>query len=274
MWSAPAKNMKKINMSISFVYGVSIQDNCENAVFTFLPFYKQNIAFFLFLTYHCCVVDFGYSEGESLSNCMCRITFSTIKEYSMGTTQPIRNKDELTAFRMYHKDIRPNSRNYCLIVMGLNTALRISDLLRLKWDNVYNFKHHEFRTHFLINEQKTGKNNYVTLNYNATDALKDYFNERNPNDHEFIFTKNTCRYRPISRTQAYRIVKTAAGKTVQDEHISCHSLRKTFGYHAWKNGTPPALLMDVYNHSSYEITQHYLGIEQDERDEIYLKLEL
>lgn len=43
MWSAPAKNMKKINMSISFVYSVSIQNNCENAVFTFLLFYKQNI---------------------------------------------------------------------------------------------------------------------------------------------------------------------------------------------------------------------------------------
>ena len=43
MWSVPAKNMKKINMSISFVYDVSIQDNCENAVFTFLLFYKQNI---------------------------------------------------------------------------------------------------------------------------------------------------------------------------------------------------------------------------------------
>lgn len=79
MWSAPAKNMKKINMSISFVYGVSIQGNCENAVFTFLHFYKQNIAFFLFLTYHCCVVDFGYSECESLSYCTCRITFSTIQ---------------------------------------------------------------------------------------------------------------------------------------------------------------------------------------------------
>ena len=108
-------------------------------------------------------------------------------------TQPIRNKDELAAFRMFYKDIHPNRRNYCLIVMGLNTALRISDLLKLKWDNVYNFEHHVFRSHFLINEQKTGKNNYVTLNCNATDALKDYFNERNPNDHEFIFTKNTCR---------------------------------------------------------------------------------
>lgn len=48
MWSAPAKNMKKINMSISFVYSVSIRGNCENAVFTFLRFYKQNIAFFYF----------------------------------------------------------------------------------------------------------------------------------------------------------------------------------------------------------------------------------
>ncbi len=55
MWSVPAKNMKKINMSISFVYDVSIQDNCENAVFTFLPFYKQNIAFFYFnLPLSCC----------------------------------------------------------------------------------------------------------------------------------------------------------------------------------------------------------------------------
>ena len=71
----------------------------------------------------------------------------------MGTTQPIRNKDELAAFRMYYKDIHPNRRNYCLIVMGLNTALRISDLLKLKWDNVYNFEHHVFRSHFLINEQ-------------------------------------------------------------------------------------------------------------------------
>lgn len=53
MWSVPAKNMKKINMSISFVYDVSIQDNCENAVFTFLPFYKQNIAFFIFTKNTC-----------------------------------------------------------------------------------------------------------------------------------------------------------------------------------------------------------------------------
>ena len=117
----------------------------------------------------------------------------------------------------YTANIHPNRRNYCLIVMGLNTALRISGLLKLKWDNVYNFEHHVFRSHFLINEQKTGKNNYVTLNYNATDALRAYFNERHPTEHEFIFTKATCRRQPINRVQAYRIVRTAAEETVQDE---------------------------------------------------------
>ena len=42
-------------------------------------------------------------------------------------------------------------------------------------------------------------------------------------------------------------------------------MRKTFGYYAWKYGTPPAVLMDIYNHSSYEITKRYLGIKQDDK---------
>ena len=52
------------------------------------------------------------------------------------------------------------------------------------------------------------------------------------------------------------------------------ALRKTFGYHAWQQGTPPALLMNLYNHSSYQITKRYLGIGQDERDQVYLQINL
>ena len=126
-----------------------------------VTFYYKMLHFLLFIITIILLLILDI-PGKSLSCGMCLIIFSTAKEYSMGTTQPIRNKDELAAFRMYYKDIHPNRRNYCLIVMGLNTALRISDLLKLKWDNVYNFEHHVFRSHFLINEQKTGKD--VTLN--------------------------------------------------------------------------------------------------------------
>ena len=59
-----------------------------------------------------------------------------------------------------------------------------------------------------------------------------------------------------------------------EEHVSCHSLRKTFGYHAWKQGVPPVMLMKIFNHSSYQITIRYLCIEQDEKDEVFRNIAL
>ena len=57
----------------------------------------------------------------------------------MGTTQPIRNRQELQNFSSYYKQVKPHLRNYTLVVLGLNTALRISDLLNLRWRSVYVF---------------------------------------------------------------------------------------------------------------------------------------
>ena len=96
-----------------------------------------------------------------------------------------------------------------------------------------------------------------------------YFEIRNPEPEDYIFTKRTTPHRPINRSQAFRIVQKAAECTTHSHNISCHSLRKTFGYHAWKQGTQPALLMDIYNHSSYSVTKRYLGINQDEKDGIF-----
>ena len=97
---------------------------------------------------------------------------------------------------------------------------------------------------------------------------------RNPAPEDYLFTKTTNYGRPLSRSQAFRIMKKAAEETLHTSHVSCHSLRKTFGYHAWKQGVPPALLMDIFNHSSYGVTKKYLGIEQDERDSIFMKIDL
>lgn len=192
----------------------------------------------------------------------------------MGTTQPIRIKEDLQLFLNYYKTEKPSKRNYALITLGLNTALRISDILTLKWSDIYDFEKKELYSHISLQEQKTGKFTTVILNPNAKEALLDLKAIRKINPDSYIFTKTTDPETPICRTTAYRIVRTAAENTLHKENISCHSLRKTFGYHAWKQGTPPALLMDIYNHSSYNITKRYLGIEQDEKDDIFLNINI
>lgn len=192
----------------------------------------------------------------------------------MSTTQPIRDAKELEAFRNFYKDRESNPRNYALIVLGINCALRISDLLKLQWNMVYNFKKKCFRKHMTVCESKTGKMTIIALNDNAILALNAYMQSlKSIQPGQYIFYGRDMRS-SLSRSQAFRIIKHAATVLGIGDDISCHSLRKTFGYYAWKNGTPPAMLMDIYNHSSYEITKRYLGIKQDDKDSVFLGLNL
>ena len=192
---------------------------------------------------------------------------------NMNTAQPIRSTEDLNNFKKYYKEVRPSKRNLLLIVMGLNTALRISDILGLKWEDVYDFQRKQFKSHILLIEQKTEKQSMIFMNKNIQDTLaeyKEYMREERKwvRGYQYIFRTNS-RNIPISRTQAFRIIKEAAEYYNIPGIISCHSMRKTFGYHAWKQGVSPVLLMNIFNHSSYQITKRYLGIEQDDRDTIF-----
>lgn len=193
----------------------------------------------------------------------------------MSVTYPIKSKKALARFKDYYVTVKPNPRNYTMIVMGLNTAFRIGDLLQLQWKDVYDTSARHLRAHICIEEQKTGKKRIVPINAAEKQVLTDYYTIcklNRPDDYLFHSLRNKTL--PLSRYQAYRIVKEAAVESGLTEHVSCHSLRKTFGYHAWKQGTPPAMLMDLYNHSSYRVTKRYLGIEQDERDDVYMHIDL
>lgn len=192
----------------------------------------------------------------------------------MSTTQPIRLDEDIQKLKNYFLD-REEYRNYLLVTFGLNTALRISDILTLKWNDVYQFDKKIFSKYIYITEQKTQKQNQILLNATIIDAIKIYL-KYNPKatPEEYLFKSAKRPSEPITRVQAYRIIKGAAQKLGIEGIISCHSLRKTFGYHAWKSGAEPALIMNVYNHSSFQITKRYLGIEQDDKDELFFKINL
>jgi integrase len=68
------------------------------------------------------------------------------------------------------------------------------------------------------------------------------------------------------------VVRAAAEALEFPCRVSCHSLRKTFGYHAWKNGASPAVIMEVHNHSSFAVTRRHLGVSQDDKDAVCMRL--
>lgn len=198
--------------------------------------------------------------------------FSRKGRIIMSTTEPIRDRQKLLDFKNYYLNEKANLRNYTIIIIGLNTALRISDILNLTYDEVY--LDNKVQEHITVREQKTGKENRILLNHETRTVLARYrqelvktrmYQDGNP----YLFPSPRKAYAPVSRSQAYRMITSAADAVGIEGHISCHSLRKTFGYHAWKQGSDPVVIMVIFNHSSLSITKRYLCIEQDDKDEVY-----
>ncbi len=196
------------------------------------------------------------------------------KEKINLTTTPIKSRKDIEILKKYFLD-SGDYRNYTLFVLGINTALRISDLIELRWGNVYDFDKKRFFKHIWVQEKKTKKQTCIALNKNCINALNKLRKQKQiyaPDKYIFVSFHNENSH--ISRNWAYQIIKNAAKNTHIEGNISCHSMRKTFGYHAWKAGIPPALIMHIYNHSSLEITKRYLSIEQDDKDEVFRKINL
>jgi integrase len=187
----------------------------------------------------------------------------------MKTAEPLRNKKDIDKLKNYFYE-RGEYRNYLLVIICLNTALRISDVLNIKWSDMCSENGKKIYSHLKLKEKKTGKAQSVYINKSIKTALR-LFIKKGGMQHSYIFTSNGNK--PLDRTCVHKILQKA-GNATGIPHISCHSLRKTFGYQAWKQGVQPAVLMSIYNHSSFEITKRYLGIIQDDKDDVYRAIEL
>ena len=189
----------------------------------------------------------------------------------MAATEPIKDKEQLHALADYFLKNR-KYRDYAMYILGIHTTLRISDLLKLRWSDVYDENRQQFHTHVNVIEHKTGKQKSIALNPTAVDALRLYLPHRKS---EWLFVSRNGGNAPITRQQAWRIMRNACTALGINEKIACHGLRKTWGYHAWTSqSVSPVVIMDIYNHSSYDVTKRYLGVAQDDLDRAYLETKL
>jgi len=189
----------------------------------------------------------------------------------MAATEPIRDKKQLKQLAEYFLK-RGQYRNHLMVIMGTHTALRISDLLRLTWADVYDEEQEVFRSHVTVKESKTGKIKTIALHAKIIKALRLYLPYKRS---VYIFASNRKEDKAISRVQAWRIIHGAVKVLKIMGKVACHSMRKSWAYHAWTSGeVEPPVIMDILNHSNYETTRRYLGIAQDDLDRAYRGMEL
>ncbi|MFS0783568.1 site-specific integrase [Bacillus sp. 1P06AnD] len=173
----------------------------------------------------------------------------------MNFVQPIRDMEKVEAIKAYLKN--KNERDYILFVTGINTGLRISDILKLKVKDVKGM-------HIAIREQKTDKQKWIRITPSLKRELKHFI--QGMSDDHFIFKSREGVNKPIGRSMAYKILREVADE-FNLQNIGTHTLRKTFGYHFYyQQGKDVAMLQEIFNHSSPNITRRYIGVNQDIMD--------
>ncbi|MGG0262585.1 site-specific integrase [Bacillus mycoides] len=172
----------------------------------------------------------------------------------MNFVQSIRDPEQIQQIKEHLKE--KSERNYILFVMGINTGLRISDILKLKVGDLKG-------SHISMREMKTGKQKRIQITVALKRELR-WFNE-NREDDEYLLKSRQGKNRPIGRSMAYKILSGAAADFGLDE-IGTHTLRKTYGYHMYMQTKNIALLMEIFNHSSEKVTLRYIGVNQDAMD--------
>ena len=175
----------------------------------------------------------------------------------MTTVEPIRSKKDIE--KVEKLLAKQSKRDLLLFNIGTNCGLRISDILRLNVGDVRN------KAYIQIVEKKTGKFKKFPINAKLKPLIDEFVKGRR--DKEPLFLSH-WKHR-LDRSTAYYMIKDACKRAGLEEKIGTHSLRKTFGYHHYKQFKDIVILQKIFNHSSPQITMRYIGIEQDQIDDSY-----
>ncbi|MGX2946975.1 tyrosine-type recombinase/integrase [Enterococcus alishanensis] len=199
----------------------------------------------------------------------------------MKTVSPIRDKKKIEDMKKILLSTPYGERNLLIFSIGINTAYRISDLRQLKLSDVLEVSRGRIvvKDRLDMKEQKTSKQNSVFISNKLKKLILDFVQSEFPKEISdrdfdvFLFQSRNGQNQPLSRQSFWRIIHTAA-ETIHLKNIGPHSMRKTFGYFLYKQGTRIEIIQSLLNHSSQRETLRYIGITQEDKDIAVRSLEL
>ncbi len=175
----------------------------------------------------------------------------------MKYVMPIEERKTVGMIADYFRE--KNERDYVLFMCGVYLGRRISDILQ------YRVRDLRGKEQIAIAEAKTGKTILLPVNAHLQKILQAYFKGRK--DYEYVFRRRGKGNLPISRVRAWQILQKAARELDYKGSLSCHTLRKTFGYWLYKNtGGDIVLVQELLGHSSPAYTRRYIGIDQGKKE--------
>lgn len=191
------------------------------------------------------------------------------------TTMPIKDMRMVNRFLAIAKEHDAQRRRggvswYMLLLLGFNTGLRVGDLCKLRVKDVRD------RERVRIIAEKTDKMTDIKLQIPAQRAISACLRGCDPESYALASRqrgRKDGKTRPISRQRCYAIIKEIAARAGFEEHVGCHTMRKTFAWNFYQTSGDLAKLQKVLNHSSQEATIHYLGLDQQAVDETIEKMQ-
>jgi integrase len=195
----------------------------------------------------------------------------------MNFVQPIRDRKKIAQIKNLLRG-QKRFRDLLLFVVGINSALRISDLLQLRTGHFLDDRG-RVKRRFWLKEQKRGKRQEVVINNSIRTTLNEYLGAypqvaKSPKNCIFFSSKCEDYSHSIKRGQAWKLVTSICQDVGLSGNFGTHSLRKTWGYHARMSGVDLALIMHKLNHESIIYTRRYLGITDDELQAVVERLNL
>jgi integrase len=186
----------------------------------------------------------------------------------MAEVQAIKDKDTIRLIG-HLLSIRCNPQMADIWHIGLNLALRISDLLSIRFTDINDGR-------LIIREGKTGKFANIQLNTKTLEHIK-RIQEQHPN-HIYLFQSHRCQQlknqppQPLSR-RAVALAFQQVGEELKLA-LGTHSMRKTRGYFLYQSTKDIGRVMKMLRHSSEGVTLRYIGITQDDVDKDFVSLEI
>jgi len=175
-----------------------------------------------------------------------------------------------------YKNGKYTNRDKCLILLGIATGLRISELLSLTVEDVSNNGNINKNIYLKKSNVKNKIEGYsLSIPEYARDIIYDYLTDREnatPNEPLFLSRKGD---KAITRIQAYRIINDVSSKLGIEGKIGTHTLRKTFARRVYELTKGNYFkCQKALRHKSLNSTVSYISIEEEELQKEIANMEL